>query len=176
MSPAANKYDWNDETIGRLRVLWDEGHSTAEIGRRMGVSKNAIVGKVHRLTLEARPSPIRRLAEADSPSTPPPASKRLPVPKLADMVPVEVSAPTVTEPKARPTPAPTPIDAPAVPASRITARRVNPCCWPIGHPGTSSFHFCEKAAPLGKPYCAEHAGVAYLARRRPEAASGAQAD
>ena len=39
--------DWSDDTIIRLRTLWDEGHSTAEIGRRMGVTKNAIVGKAH---------------------------------------------------------------------------------------------------------------------------------
>ena len=55
--------DWNDEAIARLRALWDEGHSTAEIGRRMGVTKNAIVGKAHRLELPARPSPIRRAAD-----------------------------------------------------------------------------------------------------------------
>ena len=43
--------EWADETIIRLRELWDEGHSTAEIGRRLGVSKNAVVGKAHRLDL-----------------------------------------------------------------------------------------------------------------------------
>jgi GcrA cell cycle regulator len=52
--------EWSEETIVRLRGLWTEGHSTAEIGRRLGVSKNAVVGKAHRLDLPARPSPIRR--------------------------------------------------------------------------------------------------------------------
>src|SRR5579871_4119311 len=52
--------EWAEETIVRLRALWDEGLSTAEIGRRLGVTKNAIVGKAHRLDLPARPSPIRR--------------------------------------------------------------------------------------------------------------------
>lgn len=51
---------WHDETIRNLRDLWAQGLSTAEIGRRLGVSKNAIVGKAHRLDLDARPSPIRR--------------------------------------------------------------------------------------------------------------------
>ena len=54
--------EWNEEAITRLRALWDEGLSTAEIGRRMNVSKNAVVGKAHRLGLVARPSPIRREA------------------------------------------------------------------------------------------------------------------
>ena len=52
--------EWADDTIIRLRELWSEGHSTAEIGRRLGVSKNAVVGKAHRLDLPPRPSPIRR--------------------------------------------------------------------------------------------------------------------
>jgi GcrA cell cycle regulator len=56
--------EWNDEIIGQLRGLWAEGHSTAEIGRRLGVTKNAIVGKAHRLDLPARPSPIRRDPDA----------------------------------------------------------------------------------------------------------------
>lgn len=52
--------DWTFETIQTLRTLWAKGHSTAEIGRRMGLSKNAIVGKAHRLNLPSRPSPITR--------------------------------------------------------------------------------------------------------------------
>ncbi len=52
--------DWTDAVILSLRALWDEGLSTAEIGRRLGVTKNAVVGKAHRLDLPARPSPIRR--------------------------------------------------------------------------------------------------------------------
>lgn len=49
---------WSDDMIPRLRSLWDEGLSTAEIGRRLGVSKNAVVGKAHRLYLPARPQPV----------------------------------------------------------------------------------------------------------------------
>ena len=63
---------WDDETIRLLRDLWTQGHSTAEIGRRLGVSKNAIVGKAHRLDLDARPSPIRR--DVVKPATDRPAS------------------------------------------------------------------------------------------------------
>ncbi|WP_264812479.1 GcrA family cell cycle regulator, partial [Gluconacetobacter sacchari] len=52
--------EWTEETIARLRALWQQGLSTAEIGRQLSVTKNAVVGKAHRLGLEARPSPIRR--------------------------------------------------------------------------------------------------------------------
>lgn len=56
--------EWMTESaIAKLRKLWDEGHSTNEIGRRLGVSKNTVVGKAHRLDLAARPSPIRRSGE-----------------------------------------------------------------------------------------------------------------
>src|SRR5450631_395150 len=55
-----HKMEWSDEVNTQLRALWADGHSTAEIGRRLGVTKNAIVGKAHRLDLPARPSPIRR--------------------------------------------------------------------------------------------------------------------
>ena len=51
---------WTDEDIERLKKLWSEGHSTAEIGRLIGKSKNAVVGKAHRLSLAARPSPIKK--------------------------------------------------------------------------------------------------------------------
>ena len=78
--------EWSEETIVRLRSLWSEGHSTAEIGRRLGVSKNAVVGKAHRLDLPARPSPIRRdgcSARAALPRAVPPARPFRPSPAHA---------------------------------------------------------------------------------------------
>jgi len=62
---------WDEETIRHLRDLWAQGLSTAEIGRRLNVSKNAIVGKAHRLDLDARPSPIRREAAKPAPERSP---------------------------------------------------------------------------------------------------------
>jgi GcrA cell cycle regulator len=53
---------WNEEKINRLKKLWSEGLTTGEIGKRLSVSKNAVVGKAHRLGLKGRPSPIKRPA------------------------------------------------------------------------------------------------------------------
>ncbi len=53
---------WNDELIDGLKKLWNDGLSASEIGRALGISKNAVVGKAHRLGLESRPSPIKRTA------------------------------------------------------------------------------------------------------------------
>lgn len=51
--------EWTSERVNALRALWKEGLPTSEIGRRLGVTKNAVVGKVHRLGLAKRQSPIR---------------------------------------------------------------------------------------------------------------------
>ncbi|RKK04304.1 GcrA family cell cycle regulator, partial [Teichococcus wenyumeiae] len=71
--------DWTPEAIEALRGYWAEGHSTAEIGRRMGISKNAVVGKAHRLNLPPRPSPIRRETTGAQPEAPRPAPVAAPV-------------------------------------------------------------------------------------------------
>src|SRR3546814_5339732 len=53
---------WTPELVSSLQSLWNEGLPTTEIGRRLGMSKNAVIGKAHRLGLSGRPSPIRREA------------------------------------------------------------------------------------------------------------------
>ncbi len=168
--------EWNDEAILRLRTLWGEGHSTAEIGRRLGVSKNAVVGKAHRLGLSARPSPIRREASGRprpqaprrvvGPTLPPlPAALHDPAPPALAAPP----PPVVHRPEAVAQPA-TPAGPRAIPAAR--SGRLQACCWPLGEPGSKSFRFCDAESLGGKPYCAEHAQLAYVRvrDRREEAA------
>ncbi len=152
--------EWSEETIVSLRALWTEGHSTAEIGRRLGVSKNAVVGKAHRLDLPARPSPIRR----DGPST---AQPRRSVPRtvgstlppLSSAQPAVALSHTMVAPRPRPLPVPPRVQPapPPRPYGRLVA-----CCWPIGEPGTREFHFCDAESVPGKPYCNEHAQLAYV--------------
>jgi GcrA cell cycle regulator len=153
--------DWTPEAIERLRALWAEGHSTAEIGRRMGITKNAVVGKAHRLNLSARPSPIRREATGEAKPAAPRAPKvaviapRMTLPVVAAAAP----APALVETRAAPAPAPVVVRS----FPRLGAARS--CCWPIGEPGTQGFRFCSAEASQGKPYCAEHAAVAYVKTR-----------
>lgn len=161
--------EWTEETITRLRALWDEGHSTAEIGRRLGVSKNAVVGKAHRLDLAARPSPIRPLPEGARPRSTPRRVAGPTLPPLASTRPAGAQPGGYARAAAvaiapRPAPAPAPQPAPprlqAVPPR--TYGRVITCCWPIGEPGTRSFRFCDGESVPGKPYCTEHAELAYV--------------
>ena len=137
----AARMDWNDDTVARLRALWDEGHSTAEIGRRLGTNKHAVIGKARRLELPGRESPIcRALAGPTAPRQPRPA---LP------------SALTRPPPALPPSPPPTP-------ARRRYGPPGQPCCWPLGEPGTPGFRFCESGTEQGRPYCPEHSSLAYV--------------
>ena len=54
---------WTEKMVEDLKIMWKQGLTTGEIGKRLGVSNNSIVGKVHRLQLDARPSPIKKKDE-----------------------------------------------------------------------------------------------------------------
>ena len=155
--------DWTEEAIARLRALWDENHSTAEIGRRLGTSKNSIIGKAHRLALPPRRSPIRG-DHGSAPRTPAPRRVRGPT------LPAVPSAAGSTQPSA-----PVPTSRPPQTVPRYAGPSGRPCCWPLGDPGRPGFRFCEKGTAPGKPYCAAHAEAAYVqpraARDRPDGAS-----
>ena len=51
---------WNEERLGQLTKLWGQGLSITQIGLKLGVTRNAVVGKVHRMGLPKRQSPIVR--------------------------------------------------------------------------------------------------------------------
>jgi len=156
----ASETNWTEEAVARLRALWAEGHSTAEIGRRMGTSKNAIVGKAHRLHLPPRASPIREKGTGTPrrPRTPRVRGVSLPPPAAASG-----SVPSSRTPSAPARPsAPAPEPQPATVFKPLAAR--HPCCWPIGEPGTREFRTCDGPAVPGKSYCQEHAALAYVPR------------
>lgn len=195
--------EWTEETIARLRDLWQQGLSTAEIGRQLSVTKNAVVGKAHRLGLKPRPSPIRRAkaaapaepaAQATSAATTPeaaaPAAAEPPVAQAAPAAatiatpePEAPPAPATVVTEAKPEPAPPAAESEPAPAPRATRaqpratraalrpvseprrRSSQSCCWPLGDPGTPGFHFCGATPLPGKPYCAEHAQLAYVKLR-----------
>ncbi len=129
---------WTDERITELKRLWDAGHSASHIGKALGVSKNAVIGKSHRLKLSPRPSPIRR-------SMTPRAARPAPAPKRV----------------------PKPLARPIMRATRAHGGSSS-CLWPIGDPSTPEFHFCGAEAVPGKPYCLEHCARAYVTRPRGE--------
>jgi GcrA cell cycle regulator len=162
---------WTDERIEILRNLWDRGMSASQISEQLGgnITRNAVIGKAHRLGLKSRPSPVK----ADSARRAPPQAA---APKAAPP-PVVVSAPIAPVHRAMPTesferapmvpPMPSPAPVPRRPRAEgekvITLLDLSDkiCKWPIGHPDEEDFHFCGSPVNPGTPYCAEHCAVAY---------------
>lgn len=177
---------WTDEMVESLKKMWDEGLSTGEIGKRLGVSKNSIVGKVHRLQLVARPSPIKKkdptepskqktkpAPKAEKPSKPL-TSKPVEQPKPV----AENTSPSKQEKKYEPAKktfkerepeaymdVSIPVaHTPKKPGDKITVTDLDnhTCRWPLGDPKDESFHFCGAPVKIGQTYCEEHAAIAYV--------------
>jgi len=171
---------WTDERIDQLKSLWEQGMTASQIADALGgVSRNAVIGKAHRLGLQSRPSPVRSADAADEPAapSPPPPAAKAPSRRAA-----------AAAPPPEPDPAPAPVSAlhePAAPASppapprRLVPAKPNAdvkdktglldlndkiCKWPIGHPGEPDFHFCGHPVNQGFPYCLQHCAVAYQAQ------------
>lgn len=143
---------WTEERVAELMRLWEAGRSASEIGRLLGVSKNSVVGKAHRMKLKARPSPIKR---GGTPQVRRPAVAAMPKPAVQP-------APVVKQEAVR---APAPVQRPVRSVSRRGGKGPS-CLWPIGDPGDADFHFCGAPAVAGKPYCDEHCARAYIVRNR----------
>jgi len=153
---------WTPELIKDLKRLWKKGLTTVEIGNRIGMSKNAVVGKAHRLGLEGRPSPIKR------------EKKKAPVieeKKLSSEQIVEVSA-DIDEVESSSFPPDELLKAEPMPEIHRSKKRktdgvqlvdLKPtsCRWPEGDPKDDDFCFCGKECVNGKIYCEEHCAVAY---------------
>ena len=145
---------WNDDNVSRLRDLWDQGLPTAQIGKLLDFTKNAVVGKAHRIGLERRPSPIRRTAVK-----PDRKKARSPVmPKLTfetSELEEKVYSPKITT---------------FIPNVKniFTASSKRGCEWPEGHPDEVEFHFCNKERFEDKPYCIDHCADAYVIPEKDE--------
>ena len=97
---------WTDERIERLRTMWENGLTASQIADDLGgVSRNAVIGKAHRLGLKARPSPVKANDDETKPAAKPkvkaaekPAAPRAPVPAPAASTPValDIEAPHET--------------------------------------------------------------------------------
>lgn len=107
---------WTDERIEQLRQMWTNGHTASQIAETLGgVSRNAVIGKAHRLGLQSRPSPVKP-GEADAAEpAPKPAAAAAPAPAApkatpapAAVEPAEPKATASVDPDAKPA-APAPI-------------------------------------------------------------------
>ena len=140
----ASAFEWTPDHIKTLMGLWEEGLPTSEIGRRLGVTKNAVVGKVHRLGLKKRQSPIRQAAAG---SAQPAKPKAAPKPAANSSTPPMPAAKAVK---------------PTGDVVRLEELTSSMCSWPEGEPGTPDFYFCGEPSVTDKPYCEAHCARAYV--------------
>ena len=189
---------WTDERVDKLKELWAEGMSASQIAKVMGgVTRNAVIGKVHRLGLSNRGGPgaeegarsvepiaVAKPAPAPAPEpalepAPAPSEESLPAPAARRTAPVIRDA---TQPRAPGAPTPEEEAARATLAEiEKFARRISllelterTCKWPIGDPTEEDFAFCGLACVPGKPYCQYHVAVAFqpMSSRRDRARAG----
>jgi GcrA cell cycle regulator len=152
-SPASSP-TWTDERIELLKQHFEAGLSCREIAADIGVSRNAVIGKLSRLNLtRSRAVENRRLERSLAPARGTRAVPRLQYEMLATIY-CETDAPVVAGP----------IDD----ANRCSLLELaeNRCRWPISTPGAEDFCFCGNAAPDGQSYCAGHSRLAYRPNSR----------
>ncbi|MBI2717282.1 MAG: GcrA cell cycle regulator [Rhizobiales bacterium] len=159
---------WTDERVELLKKLWSEGLSASQIAARLsqGVTRNAVIGKVHRLNLSGRVQQPRTVApraprKAREPSHPGRATGLPSMPSagntaLKPMVRVDIRPVAIPEPQ--------PVRLLDLPkGGRVTILHLSDktCKWPIGDPGSEEFCFCGHGPRNGSPYCEYHARLAY---------------
>ena len=175
---------WTDERVELLKKMWGDGQSASQIAKELGgVTRNAVIGKVHRLglsnrattstaktdaTAKAEPKPA---AEAKAKATPKPeAAARPAAPELAAPIPMRKAIIPAGQPLP-PQPSANEISPEALAkvseiekkAKRLSLLELTErtCKWPVGDPATDDFWFCGLATQAGKPYCEAHVGVAF---------------
>jgi GcrA cell cycle regulator len=147
---------WTDERVELLKKLWADGLSASQIaGELGGITRNAVIGKVHRLGLSGR----AKSPSSSAPRARKPRSHMLRVSRTAIRGNNALALAYDMEPELEPEPIETVIPL----EQRRTLLELNEatCRWPVGDPSTPDFYFCGGPPVAGLPYCPHHSRVAY---------------
>ena len=156
--------NWTDERVELLKKLWAEGLSASQIANQLGgVSRNAVIGKVHRLKLSGRgrasaAQPRAKKAPAGTAKTASRPVRTVTATVGATALAVQFDAEPIARQVLRPA-----ADV-VVPISRrltLTQLTERTCKWPNGDPLAEDFSFCGNEAGENGPYCGYHSRVAY---------------
>lgn len=153
---------WTDERVDVLKKLWMDGLSASQIALELGgVTRNAVIGKVHRLGLSGR-GKTTSTASRNRPQRAPNAPSR----PRAQSGGTVGNAALKMSPDADVAPAPRPqrfeeLVIPISERANIMDLTEHTCRWPIGDPTDGEFHFCGRKSDEGVPYCAHHRRIAY---------------
>ena len=157
---------WNEERVDLLKKLWAEGLSASQIAGRLGeVTRNAVIGKVHRLGLSGRATTSRMKSHRPRSRV---AAKRNGKSRFGSVGNPALRALYHQDAQLF-TPAVEELVIPMAERKTIQTLTENHCRWPIGDPQMTDFHFCGKSKVHGLPYCEFHARRAFQppqARRR----------
>ncbi len=163
---------WTDERVEILRKLWLDGLSASRIATELagGVTRNAVIGKVHRLGLSGRVKTQSSSANARLRSAKPTTATNRPgtsgQPQRAVAMPMRGNAALAIQDR----PIPTPLvrrsfdDNVVAMTENVTIMelRESMCRWPVGDPSSADFRYCGGKAPIGEgPYCKHHSRMAY---------------
>jgi GcrA cell cycle regulator len=161
---------WTEERVELLKKLWAEGLSASQIAARLsqGVTRNAVIGKVHRLNLSGRAQPARSSAPRAprKPREPSHPGRTTGIPTLPSTGNAALKPMTRAEanPRQMALPEPKPLRLlDLAKDGRVTILHLSDktCKWPIGDPGSEDFCFCGHGPRAGSPYCEYHARLAY---------------
>lgn len=158
---------WTDEKVKLLVQYWESGQSITQIGKQLGMTRNAVVGKAHRIGLAKRASPIMRSDKPAQPRVAPAhgggGGSHAPHTASAGPAPAPRPAPVRVKDEAAVPHAPAQHGNQLTPAmlAALTPTTGPRCKWPIGDPKTADFDFCDHVSLPGKPYCASHCAQAY---------------
>ena len=150
---------WTDDRVERLKKLWADGLSASQIaGELGGITRNAVIGKVHRLGLSGRAkAPSSSMPRQRKPRAP--SMFRAPRPMMRGNTALAHMPAYDYEPDSEPEPIENIIPI----GQRCTLLELDQekCHWPIGDPGQPDFFFCGGKTTTGTPYCGYHGRVAY---------------
>ena len=147
---------WTDERVELLKKLWADGLSASQIaGELGGITRNAVIGKVHRLGLSGR----AKSPSSSAPRVRKPRSHMMRVSRTSMRGNTALALAFEMEPE----PEPELIENIIPIGQRRTLLELNEdtCRWPIGDPASAEFFFCGGKPLTGLPYCSYHSRVAY---------------
>jgi GcrA cell cycle regulator len=150
--------NWSDERVELLKKLWSEGLSASQIAAELGgITRNAVIGKVHRLGLSGR-------TKSPSSAAPRPRKPRAPTHMLRVARPAmrgNTALAPMYEIDVEPEPQLVENIIPLGQRCTILELNDDKCHWPIGDPSAPDFFFCGGKSIEGLPYCGYHSRVAY---------------
>ena len=135
---------WTEEKVEKLKELWSKGHTASQIAETLGdTTRNAVIGKAHRLNLEAR-APSKQSSQSSTSQSKPSRRGSAPISRKAKFQSILLDKNFEPENP-----------------NSLEELTDQTCKWPIGHPNEEKFYFCGRKPEGEFPYCKLHVLYAF---------------